>query len=359
MSNSNTPQNYLLPALGLVLVIIAAVFVSQQKQPQSPQAGWHEGWKQLPPFSFPRRALAAVVGQGHLYVVGGVDASGNYVREVEYAKILDNGEIGEWNVTSPLSQGRFYLAAVSANGFLYALGGGAGPLGGDNIPVNTVERAKIKANGSLGPWQPAQPLLTPRRGLKAITLNNRIYATGGYNGTFLKNTEHAVVSADGELLKWNMDAQESSIDRYIHSSAVFGNFLYVLGGHVEKSDHVSYGDVEVSEVMDNGFLSPWFIAKSRLQMPRFIASAFALNNKLYILGGHNGAKRLHTVEMAPIHRNGHIGQFEFVAPLNVGRSAAAVAVYANRIYVLGGMSDNQVLNTVETAMQNPQGRLGN
>ena len=319
---------------------------------------WEPVWKMTQSFNIPRRALAAVATHNHVYVIGGVDANGDYATSVEYSTIGDHGELGPWRATSSLNEGRFYLAAVVSGSYIFALGGGSGAIGEDNRPVATVERAKINSDGSLSEWKILPDMHLPRRGLKAVSVNNRIYAIGGYSGVFLKSIEHAAVEPDGALGSWQVDPQQALLDRYIHSAAVNGQYLYLLGGHVQRTDKMSYGDVESSKILDNGYLSPWNIEKSHLLVPRFIASAFALRGHLYMVGGHNGGNRLKNVEFAPIHTDGRIGDWRATTPLNIARSAAATAVYGDYVYVAGGMSNDRVLNSVEMATAISNGQLG-
>jgi len=357
---TNHSTTYLFPTLGIAALLVILFLAVTSKSNNTLPENWTAQWKTLPSFKHPRRALSAVAVNDHLYVIGGVDQFGNYVKTVEFSKIELDGTISGWQTTSPLNTGRFYLDAVSVNGYLYVLGGGIGELGADNVPVATVERARILANGNLSPWEQLPTMLTPRRGLKAIAWNEQIYATGGYNGLFLKSTESARLHvSDDKPLTWHLEPHEATVDRYIHSAANHGNYLYVLGGHVQQADKMSYGDVEMTKINDDGSLNAWHIERSRLLTPRFIASAFALNHKLYILGGHNGGARLNSIEFAPIFSDGHIGQWQFTTPLNEQRSATSVAVFKNFIYVLGGMGTDGVLNSVEMAIQANNGSLGN
>lgn len=359
MNNSKHPPNHALPAIGLLLLLLLALAAALYKHQAMPAADWTEGWREIGAFQHPRRALAATIANHYLYLVGGVDNLGRYVRPVEYARILADGSLGPWHSTSPLREGRFYLAAVHHNGYLYALGGGGGALGDDNVPLASVERARILADGSLGPWQLFNYLITPRRGLKATVINGHIYAVGGYNGQFLTSTERLDLDTSSATTpQWQQEDQQAQIDRYIHAMATDGRRLYLLGGHVEKGGPMSYGDVESAAIGADGQLSPWAIAKTRLLTPRFIASAFSLGSHLYLLGGHDGVRRLASVEMAPVTSSGEVGAWRPLPPLGHKRSATAIAVSGTRVYVAGGMDDQGVLASVEMASLGPDGRLG-
>ena len=347
-----------LPIFGLLLLVTTLLSIAFLKQEAKPPAGWQAGWLEVSSFQYPRRALAATATKDYLYVVGGVDAQGHYVRPVEYAPILANGRLGKWQETSSLGTGRFYLAAVNHLGYLYALGGGGGELGDDNVPLASVERAKINPDGSLQPWQHHSYLTTPRRGLKASVVNDRLYAVGGYSGRFLKSIEHLNLKHPANLAQWQLDPEQAKVDRYIHAAATLNDRLYLLGGHVEKGGPMSYGDVESAAIKADGNLEPWQIAETRLLNARFIASAFALENRLYLLGGHDGSRRLATVEMASVSHAGKVRAWSPLQNLNHKRSATAVALSGSTVFVAGGMDDNGVLRSVEMAQAGPHGALG-
>lgn len=355
---SETSQSRTLPILGLLTLAIILFIVALNKQSLIPPAGWQEGWREVTPFQFPRRALAAAATDRHLYAVGGVDGGGQYVRPIEYAPILKDGQLGQWKTTTSLQEGRFYLAAVVHDGYLYALGGGGGELGDNNIPLASVERAKINPDGSLQPWQQHSYLSTPRRGLKASVVNNRLYAIGGYNGQFLKSIELLDITNPTPIGQWVIEPEQAKMDRYIHAAATMDNRLFLLGGHVEKDGPMSYGDVESASISTDGKLAPWQIAESRLLTPRFIASAFALENHLYLLGGHDGVRRLATVEMTTVSAKGKLRAWSPLKSLNHKRSATAAAITSNRVYIAGGMDDRGVLRSVEMAELGPNGKLG-
>ncbi len=339
-----------------ITAVVVGLLVVGNLQPSSPTAG-AVFWNTTRAFDLPRRALSAVAHRGYLYIVGGVDGQGRYVDTVEFSAIGADGSLGSWHRTSALSQGRFYLATVAQGDYLYALGGGSGDLGDNNRPVATVERAHVLPNGSLSPWEPLAGMNTPRRGLKAVVYNGYIYALGGYNGKFLRTMERAHIAEDGTLGAWVTEANEAVVDRYIHSATLFKHFLVLLGGHMQNSDSVSFGDVELAPVRQDASIGNWRMSGGPLSVPRFMASAFSLGSYLYIAGGHNGAARLDSVEYAAVNPFGEVDSWRDALPLHTARSAAAVAVDGNRVYIAGGISDQQVLNTVETVSQGAAGRL--
>jgi len=315
------------------------------------------GWAYAQSFQFERRAFSAAAHQNHLYIMGGVNNNGEYVRTVEYSKINSDGSLDPWQSTTPLNEDRFYLDSAVIGRFIYVIGGANGPLGDDNIPLASVERAEIFADGRLGPWVKQAYLTTPRRGLRVVRHNKTIYALGGYNGSFLRSVERANILPNGEIINWDAEPERSLIDRYIHSAAIHDDRIFLLAGHVDKSDAMSYSDVETTTIQPNKAISPWTIESSRLKQARFIASATAFNNYLYIAGGHDGTRRLNSVEVARISKHGRVTSWRNISNLNTARSATTLLHYRNFIYILGGGSDQGVSNTVEYAMQDKLGNL--
>ncbi len=188
--------------------------------------------------------------------------------------------------------------------------------------------------------------------------HNSLYAIGGYDGQFLKSTERAALNPDGTLGTWQVEQHKSIIDRYIHSAAGHGDTLYLLGGHMRDPTQASYGDVESSRFQPDQSLAPWQIEPDALLTPRLVAEAFTLNNYLYIAGGHTGSDRLNSVEVARIKTSGKLASWRYTTPLPQSRSAYAVATDKNHIYMLGGGGDGPPLNSVQMASANHRGDLG-
>lgn len=345
-------------AVAAVIIATAAAAWLYRTSTAGDGGVWTPGWRFVKSFHTPRRALAAATDGRFIYVIGGVDGHGTYVKTVEYAEIENDGSLDRWRPTSALNTGRIYLAAAYLNGFIYVLGGGTGPLGSDNTPTALVERARVRSDGSLGPWRRQAYMTTPRRGLKVVVNRDHLYAIGGYNGTFLRSVERAVMDPAGNITGWALEDEQSVLERYIHAAAVWRNHVYLLGGHVHNPLKMDYGDVESAVIRPDGRIAPWEIERSVLQVPRFVASAFAMGDYLYMVGGHNETRRLRSVEFAKIRHNGHVDAWHYAAPLRLERSATALAVAGNTVYVLGGMGNDRVLNEVAMARQGDDGQLG-
>ena len=73
------------------------------------------------------------------------------------------------------------------------------------------------------------------RGLKAATANNRIYVTGGYNGTMVRDVYLSTMGMTGEIVSWDklatqLPALSEGRGLYHHGAVVAHGYLWVAGG---------------------------------------------------------------------------------------------------------------------------------
>lgn len=129
-----------------------------------------EPWRQGPPLMVRRGLGALVATAGFLYAVGGDWAE----QSVERAAIQADGTLGPWEPTTSLREIRRQHAVAAAGGYLYAIGGY-----GQRAATASVERARVQADGSLGPWEPASSLTAPAMNLGAVATGGFLYAVGG------------------------------------------------------------------------------------------------------------------------------------------------------------------------------------
>lgn len=131
-----------------------------------------------------------------------------FLRTVERARISDDGSLGEWQEVSSLRIPRGFLACVESHGFLYAIGGGTypegeGPFVGGSRLLASVEKAEIRGDGSLSPWNETTALSTPKEGIAIAVSGVHLYVLGGSReGIYLRTAEYATVGPNGDLGFW-------------------------------------------------------------------------------------------------------------------------------------------------------------
>ncbi|MCL5277258.1 MAG: hypothetical protein M1517_05730 [Deltaproteobacteria bacterium] len=124
--------------------------------------------------NIPRYKPSAVNYDNYVYAIGGYYTGTSITNSVEMAQVQTDGTLGQWQYTSPMNLPRAGFAAVAISGWVYAVGGYT-----DKGITNSVEKAPIDADGTLGKWVFTTPLVIPRADLAVVEDNGWIYALGG------------------------------------------------------------------------------------------------------------------------------------------------------------------------------------
>jgi len=232
-------------------------------------------WQALLSMTTARRNFAAVAVGDYLYALGGCCPLNSLaMASVEMARINADGTLGAWQTTTSMTTPRHFLAAVAANGYLYAVGGSES---------NTVERAAINSDGSLGSWQATTAMNTARHCPGAVAVNGYLYAIGGSDNTRPVNSvERAAINSDGSLSAWQtMSAMTTR--RANHGTVEIGGYVYALGGNYYNA----LSSTERAAINSDGSLSPWQSVSSMITGRRNL-TAVAAGGYLYALGGWDG-----------------------------------------------------------------------
>ncbi len=337
--------------------ILGLVLASSSRGPISPTPAWLSGWRPTAPILTARSGAGAAAVRGRLYLVGGAiaDASGpRFLNTVEAAKVRPDGSLEAWREVRRLLTPRGFIACVEAKGFLYAIGGMTFADAPRGRLLNTVERARILDDGTLGPWTAGAPLTTPRRGPAAVVAGDFLYAIGGYNGLFLNTVERARIREDGSLTSWEVVPDILTTTRYIHGATVEAGRVYVFGGK-NREDGSAKSSVEFSQIQPDGSLGPWQEGPGLL-VPRFLSASAALHGYLFVLGGYNG-RYLDGVEGARVGPEG-LRPWSEAARLSRPKEGMAVVAYGSYLYVIGGSRAGDYFRDVEYAAVGPDGALG-
>lgn len=287
---------------------------------------------------------ADVIGKW-LYVVGGADSDGQ-MASVERAPILDGGELGPFRmVGSTLRTPRDCHASVIIGNWLYVLGGDR------QGSIDTVERAPIGTGGDLGGFQTVSSRLSTARDEHTATrIGKYVYVIGGVRGPVqLASIERAEVRADGSLGPFTRYRQGLTANRYGHWVVVHDGHLYVVGG---LSDNGNAGVAERARIGSDGELGPFERVGTSLQERRDSPMALALDGWLYVIAGaqeHAMHLKLSSIEAAPFTASG-LGSFTSAGSLRVGRDYHTVTRIGPWVYVIAGEKTyGGALSSVERA----------
>jgi Kelch motif protein len=304
-----------------------------------------------------RSGHTTLVMGSFLYVLGGSGSNG-VLNSVERATIAVDGSLGPFtNVTGVvLTSARDSATTAVVGNTVYVIGGiGTGVL-------KTVERATINPDGSLGPFAVVTgvSLATARSGHTSAVVGSTLYVLGGSaNSTALNSVERAPINADGSLGTFETVTEVSlSIARSEHTSAVVGNFLYALGG---TNSNGRLNSVERAAISPDGSLGSFLpVSNATFSAARSGHTSVAIGNFLYQIGGSSGVTDLTSVERASINADGLLAPFATVPDVTLTgpRGDHATAVIGHYLYALGGTAGGVPLTNVERAQVNADGSLG-
>lgn len=297
-------------------------------------------WNSTAAMKTTRGAAGVLEVDGRLYVIGGVDGW-RFLNTSEFTTIQPDGSLAPWQAGPALVEDRGYFGVAAHNGFIYAVGGGNGQ-NGHNL-LRSVERAKIQADGTLGAWQAEKEALNvPRRCSKILVVGDYLYAFGGYGGTFLDSIERARINADGSLGKWELLTDHFITPRYIHTMAHTDKALYAIGGHAEQGG-TGMESSEFAIVNGDGSLGSWK-ASAALKQGRYGLMSVVHEGYVYAMGGLNGATFYDVIERSRINDDGTLGEWQTIAPLPAPFADVGVATYKDWVYVLGGTNRDGYYN---------------
>jgi hypothetical protein len=332
----------------LALCLLAAIAHAASVASESPSP-----WQQTAPLLTPRSGAGIVEAHGIIYAVGGIDGM-HFLKSSEFSAIQSDGTLRAWRSGSALNEERGFFGAAEHKGFVYAVGGGNGP-GGFHL-LRSVERAAILVDGSLGPWRKETHLLNfPRRCAKVVVAGDYLYAIGGFGGVLFDSVERAHINADGSLGAWEFLDGKLTMPRYIHAVAEANGRIYVMGGHAQQGG-AGEAETEFTALEPQGQLSAWRAATA-LNHGRYGLIAAAHGDFLYAMGGMSGASFFDVVEKNQVGADGAPGAWHDDIALPAPLADFGAIVYRDWLYLIGGTDAQGYFNNVFFASLDAQGNI--
>jgi N-acetylneuraminic acid mutarotase len=205
-----------------------------------------DAWRPAPPLPEPRFHLTATRAGDHLYAIGGLDDAMTSTRSVFRAK-LDHGDtLSTWTEDRALPDTRSHHAAFAWKDYVFVAGGIRGnPT--DDATVTTLKdvlRARVGADGALGPWEHAGDLDAPLATHAAVVVGDHVYVAGGLQDDVVATVRRARIESDGRIGAWQLATPMPHARAHMQQTPVLGGFLYVTGGNGGRHkaiDDVSFG----------------------------------------------------------------------------------------------------------------------
>ena len=264
-------------------------------------------WQRAAPMRKARAAHAVVTDGRSIYALGGTDARGVPVAEVERfdgTRWLAETELPGGGLNAP--------AAAVLGGRIYVIGGFEAT---GNVPTAAV-RVYTIATWS---WAAAAPLPRARGGHAAVVLGGRIHVLGGGDEVSTL-ADHSVYDPAAD--RWSALAP---LPRAQGSPAavVFRGRIYAIGGRSGGSD---FGDVHVYDAAANRWTAAPRIG------PRGTAGAVVYRGAIHVVGGESQARGR---TLGDVLRLGP-RTWRRVSSLPAPRSFARAVVFRDAVYVVGG-----------------------
>ena len=250
----------------------------------------------------------------------------------------------QWRQGPSLNEERNYLAAVTCNGKVYAIGGSNG---GHNLDtIESIDVASLLANTESGNrhWNTLScRLSTSRYACAAVVVHDRyIVIMGGFNGSKFLSTVEVLDTLQNKIVPLSGLTMNSPRSRF--GAAVVGNSIYAVGGknNGNKLDSVEVltFNVDVDSIGDAstvfGKSSSWTMSKDLvLSKGRYGHAVAKIGNCVVVAGGYgiDGA-RINSVEVLDPYR--HV--VWHLPDMTVARSFCSIAVLSKNIVVLGGQN---------------------
>ena len=331
---------------------------------------WVAGWREASSMLAGRTGAAVYVTKGTIHVIGGMGGVASqsdinpvklpmdvqpYMRTTEYASVQPDNNLSPWRFGPELNTERGYFSVAAHGNYLYAVGGARGINGKELLA--SVERAEIKPDGTLGEWVMEKTSLNiPRRCVKLAVIGNYIYAFGGFGGILLDTVERAEINPDGTVGEWYVANDPMTVARYVHGIETVGEGVYNIGGH-SKAGGTGIVDVEWSKLDEEDYFQPWG-SVAPLQTGRYSLSTASHNGFIYAIGGLNGVTRLSSIERTRVTEEGKLADWEYTTPTPFAVSGSNAVVVNDRIYLLGGTNGKGYLRNAFYAGFNGQGDIG-
>jgi hypothetical protein len=172
------------------------------------------GWSETESLPVPIHSAGVAILRSWLYLVGGATTGNTPVAKSYRARILPDGQLGDWEQLASLPAARAYAPLVQFAGHLYVLGGDANTSApGSNATSAGATKSilsqaiDLRTGAFKNSWSsPSSQLIKADSKHTVIVAGGWLLASGGlYNGAASSATEHqyAEINEDGTVTSFN------------------------------------------------------------------------------------------------------------------------------------------------------------
>ena len=306
------PSVFTTTLLGLTTLLGAGCFGVRTDSKAPVDQSMAGKWMVLAPMPASRQEVAVAALDGRVFVIGGFSGSADPVATVNVYDPATN----QWETRAPLPAPTHHAAAAVAAGKLYVIGGYTG--GRLRWMASQITYEYDPARDS---WATRALMPTPRGGLAAASLGNRIHALGGdSNGA---TNVHEIY--DPATNRWST-ANPLPTARDHLAAVAFQDRVWAIGGR-ESFLGTQYANVEVYDPATDS----WRVAPP-LPAGRGGLAAVAVGDHILVFGGEAPFRIFSATEMYEVAGNRWIAK----TPMPTPRHGIGAAVVGDRVFIPGG-----------------------
>jgi N-acetylneuraminic acid mutarotase len=199
-------------------------------------------WTEIAPMSRPRGAAAVTALNGRIHVIGGASDPAGERASVGWHETYDP-QRDRWETRAPLPGARDHAGVVTHKGLIHVIGGRF-----NTFEYNTALHHVY--NAERDKWSERRPMPTVRSGHGLVVLKDRFWAMGGETGRIENNTLTGIVhgqmeSYDPVTDTWQHHAPMPT-PRHGLGAVTLGNRIHVagggpvVGGMIQTSTHEAF-----------------------------------------------------------------------------------------------------------------------
>jgi len=192
-------------------------------------------WTETVPLPGPRFHHASVTSNGWIYVTGGLEARTS-VAQVAGAKLGPDGAPQAWVELTPLPTPRSHHASFVYDGALFVVAGLNGNPAGEHEQLRDILRAPIQADGTLGAWTSVGRLDSAYATHAAFVKDGWVYVVGGVenNARFVATVQRAPIRAGGTIGFFEPTTSLPAGRGHVHQTPVRGDYVYSVAGSASR-----------------------------------------------------------------------------------------------------------------------------
>jgi N-acetylneuraminic acid mutarotase len=326
--------------LGLAIVAAMAAGWAAPVLAQAPAAPTPANpWFMAAPFPEPSEEVLGATANGRLYVFAGLAPGWKPKAMVFEFDPASN----QWSKKKPMRLATHHVAFASLNNKIYAFGGFQLPESGP-AAWNPVDNA-WEYDPATDEWKALAPMPTKRGAATAAAAGGKLYVTGGAN-SLSGVTENGIHPARPHNVMGTVEEYDPAtntwrerrsllLPRNHHATAGVGDKIYVIGGRV-SSAFISGTSNNVDLIEMYDPATDLWTARARMPTARSAMGWGVYNNHIITAGGEGQDQRSLSAFKSVEAYDTTLNRWLVLPSMTRQRHGLAVGVVGNRLYAVSG-----------------------